>query len=214
MLYNGCGDKMKKFVYQEIAECYILNINELSACEYKTSFFEMSDERRKKCREYRFDDDKKRCIAADYLARKIIADKLNKSTAEIIFIKDKNGKPFVENEDIFFSISHSEDYVAVAVSEKIIGVDIEKIRPVKANTLSFFCSDADKMYILGDTEIKNGLIFEDCLERFFEVWTFKEAYFKCSGEGITKGAANITMADFDAHIEKFDAFVLCLYLEK
>ena len=176
-------------------QIYKLNIADLSADEYKSAFYKMSEERQQKCLSYRFDDDKKRCIAADFLVRTILCDNLNKNTDEIKIYTDENGKPYV-NENIHFNLSHSDKYVVAVVSDKTVGIDIEKIKSVKSNMLDYFCSEKDKKYILGEEKSTGENIPDYALERFFEVWTFKEAYLKCTGEGISKKAAVI---DFEAY---------------
>ena len=41
---------------------------------------------------------------------------------------DSLGKLYLKNNELFFNISHSHDYFAIAISSNEIGVDIEKIR--------------------------------------------------------------------------------------
>ena len=193
-------------------QIYMLNISDLSAEEYKAAFYDMSEERRKKCLDFRFDEDKRRCIAADYLIRTILAECLCKEKNEIKIYADENGKPYVK-ENIHFNLSHSENYVVAAVSYKVIGIDIEKIKPVKTNMIDYFCSLKDKKYILGEEKYAGTNIPATALERFFEVWTFKEAFLKCSGEGISKKAALINFEDYCKYQKTFDDYVLCVYIE-
>ena len=71
---------------------------------------------------------------------RVTADKLRSAGAGILinFIKekyniagdvkvDKFGKPYFEDTDIHFNISHSGCYVIAAVSDEDIGIDIQKI---------------------------------------------------------------------------------------
>lgn len=191
-------------------QIYKLNIADLSADEYKNAFYEMSEERQLKCLDYRFDEDKKRCIAADFLVRKILGDSLGKSAREIEIYTDENGKPYV-NEKMHFNLSHSGNYVVAVVADKPIGIDIEKIKSVKSNMLDYFCSEKDKAYILGEEKSVSENIPDSALIRFFEVWTFKEAFLKCTGEGISKRAAVIEFESYDKYQTAFDGFVLCVY---
>ena len=66
---------------------------------------------------------------------------------EIIF----NGKkPFLKNRQKYFSISHSEDFVALAFSDYDCSIDIEKIklRPfeVIAKRMNFKCNTLEEFY--------------------------------------------------------------------
>lgn len=193
-------------------QIYKLNIADLSADEYKSAFYKMSEERQQKCLSYRFDDDKKRCIAADFLVRKMLCESLDKNTDEIEIYTDENGKPYV-TESIYFNLSHSDKYVAAVVADKPVGIDIEKIKSVKSNMLDYFCSEKDKKYILGEEKSVCEDVPENALERFFEVWTFKEAFLKCTGEGISKKAAVIDFEAYEKYQTVFDGFVLCVFSE-
>ena len=193
-------------------QIYKLNISDLSADEYKAAFYLMPEERQRKCLDYRFGDDKKRCIAADFLIRKILCDILGKIPTEIKIYTGENGKPYV-NENIYFNLSHSAEYVVAVVADKPVGIDIEKIKPVKANMLDYFCTANDKKYILGEEKNEGENIPEAALERFFEVWTFKEAFLKCTGEGMSKKAALINFNAYDKYQTSFEGFMLCVYIE-
>lgn len=204
---------MERIFADSSMQIYKLNIAELSYEDYTKAFFVMSAERQKKCLDYRFDEDKKRCIAADFLVRKILGDSLGKSAREIEIYTDENGKPYV-NENIHFNLSHSDKYVALVVADKPVGIDIEKIKSVRLNLLDYFCSEKDKKYILGEEKSAGENIPDNALERFFEVWTFKEAYLKCTGEGISKKAVRINFDDYDKYLKTSDGFVLCVYMEQ
>jgi 4'-phosphopantetheinyl transferase len=75
-----------------------------------------------------------------------------------------------------------------AVYDSAIGVDIEKIRPVNVNVINKVCNKQELEYIYSGKEKMS--------ERFFEIWTFKEACFKRIGTGIT---------DFES-ISYFDSY--------
>lgn len=179
-------------------------ISSLGDGELEKAFFMMSDERKEKCLRYRFDDDKRRCIAADMLVRSFISEQTGIPAGELRFSCRSGGKPFAENADMFFSVSHSGNYVAAAFSEKgEVGADVECIHPVPPSVMRFFCSENDVSFIFGEGTLEdccgnsgNKLTDEKVLERFFRVWCFKEAYFKRTGEGIGRSSALISYADF------------------
>ena len=159
------------------------------------AFFVMSEERRKKCTEFKNPDDRKRCIAADMLAREVISEETGIPAEEIVFGTDGNGKPFVENGNVYFNVSHSAHYVAAAVSKECeVGIDVECFRPVSGSVTRYFCSEKDIRFIFGSspTETDKKITEPEILERFFRVWCFKEAYFKKTGEGIGKHACLIS----------------------
>lgn len=95
-------------------------------------------------------------------------------------IIDTNGKPILENHELEFNISHSENVVLIAVSRSSqIGIDIEKI----STTLELDSYRA----IFHESELKKfNQIFErkDSTE-FFKIWTHKEAISKALGIGLS-----------------------------
>ncbi len=59
-----------------------------------------------------------------YLTLYALTERIFSSSPKIIWAN--NGKPFYEDENIYFNISHSKDMIAVSISDtKQIGVDIE-----------------------------------------------------------------------------------------
>ena len=91
------------------------------------------------------------------------------------FIND-NGKPFIKNSKIYHNISHSHDYVITAISDKEIGIDIEKIRKTNSKTIERYATKKEKDYILSS---KN-----DIEKRIFEIFSLKEAYYKMNGTSL------------------------------
>ena len=80
-------------------------------------------------------------------------------------IKDENGKPFFEErEDIYFSLSHSGDYVMCALSNEPVGADIQKIRKMSAQMVS---------RIFTERELNE----EDPIS----LWCLKESFVKLKG---------------------------------
>lgn len=82
---------------------------------------------------------------------------------------DNNSKPILYGTNLSVSLTHSGEYVGCAVSEKPVGIDIEKIRSVKTTVINRVCSKAEVQFIKDYTD-------------FFTLWTLKEAYIKASGE--------------------------------
>ena len=93
-----------------------------------------------------------------------------------------NGKPvFLEHQEIHSNLSHSGNYVVCAVSQCEVGVDIEGNRSVRTSIENRFFSEEECRWVCeADGEKLHN-------ERFFRLWTLKEAYSKMTGEGISKG---------------------------
>ena len=156
------------------------NINNISDCDLYDWYNSMDSERKESVRKMLVSHKQKLRIAADHICREAISEFCGISPDDITFSANEYGKPYAVDLDVNFSISHSGDYVICAVSEKEIGADIEKIREIRPDVSERFASDSEAEYI---SSHKKGL---------FEVWTLKEAYFKCIGTGINKDIKNVS----------------------
>ena len=83
--------------------------------------------------------------------------------------RNENGKPHCER--YCFSISHSDELVAVAVSNSNVGIDIEKVK--KRRNISSL-----QKIIVGQNEGECGAL---SLEDLIRLWVKKEAKFKFDG---------------------------------
>lgn len=156
------------------------NINNIPDCDLHTWYNNMSESRKESTKKLLVPHKQKLKIAADHICRNAIAEFCGISPDGISFSENEYGKPHAVGLDVNFSISHSGDYVVCAVSEKEIGADIEKIREINPAVSKRFASESEANYI---SSHKNGL---------FEIWTLKEAYFKCIGTGIDSNIKNVS----------------------
>ncbi len=157
----------------------IININDITDAEYEYGYSLMSESKKQRVDRFRFTKDKKRTVAGELLARKMIAGYCGVKAEDIVFNQNRYSKPYAENLDVQFNISHSYDLVVCAVSNKPVGVDIEKVRELDDKVISFACTGEEYAYVN-----EKPLEKEEKLKCFFKIWTFKEAYFKCQGTGI------------------------------
>lgn len=174
-------------------------ISSITNDEFTRYYLLMNNEKQKKVAAYKNIDDKKRTIAGEILARKMISSFCNVFPEDVFFELGLHGKPYVKNLDVEFNISHSDEMVVCAISDKPVGIDVEMIRPIDTNILRILCTDVDLEYIFGNGTITNNIPcnFDDQqLCRFYEVWTAKEAYFKCVGTGI-KNLKSISMDELE-----------------
>ncbi len=107
---------------------------------------------------------KQQTIHAWKLLSELVEETFNKNINEFSFKYNLNGKP--EFDSFYVSISHSIDIVCVAISDYLIGIDVEKIRNLNnIETLKF--------------KLLNNYNVND--EKFFEYFTKKEAKVKAFG---------------------------------
>lgn len=113
----------------------------------------------------------KQSILGEYLLIKALNEKYNINYNNIKIIYNKNGKPYIYNNNIFFNISHSNDLVVCVLSDKLIGVDVEKVKNVNFSILNSFCTKEEKKFIRNSNSIIN----------IFKAYTEKEALLKMYG---------------------------------
>lgn len=99
-----------------------------------------------------------------------IKNSLGADASRLCFTKGENRKWFCEGFE--FSLSHSGDALAVAISDKPVGVDVERIRVKSADRLADF--------VLTESERAEYEKIADCErdEWLIRKWCAKEAIFK------------------------------------
>ncbi len=159
---------------------YKCNISDVTQSEFDVWFDAMSKERQSEVSRIVNKKQKSLKIASDFLCKKAISEFCGIAPEEIIFSKNKHGKPYADNVNAYFSVSHSADMVICCVSDEEIGIDIEKIKPFNPKAAERFATEEELKYIRSE---ENG---------FFEIWTLKEAYFKCIGTGLGSDIKNVS----------------------
>ena len=90
--------------------------------------------------------------------------------------RTKLGKPYFVDSPLHFSVSHTKNYVFVALSDKPIGIDAEELnRDIKLSL-------AEK--ILSPGEYAQYEKAADKRLALLKFWVLKEAAGKCTGEGL------------------------------
>ena len=93
---------------------------------------------------------------------------------------NKYGKPYLKDKctDTHFNISHSGEWVVLAIDTVPIGIDIQEITNADINIAKRFFSKEESEYIF-------SLSNENQIEAFFKLWSLKEAYVKAEGRGLS-----------------------------
>ena len=166
---------------------YQYNIRDLSDESYTHYYSLMSKEKERRVDRFRFEDDKKRTVVGEMLARQAISEWCGTAEESITFEIAEHGKPYAKDLNVEFNISHSADMVICVADANPVGIDIEKIRPVDLNTAKRIFSEKEIQYIFECSpkiENYNHYLNDAVLQRFFELWTKKEAYGKLVGMGL------------------------------
>ncbi len=130
------------------------------------------------------------------VSRRLMQRYLNEATGDELFSVRKNrfGKPFFENRNIHFSITHTRGVVAVAFSSEYEpGIDVEKVREL----------DIDEILgtIATDNERQRIIDSEKPFHEFFRLFTSKEAFLKAIGKGFSSDPRSINIDDMESRGE-------------
>ncbi len=143
----------------KIYACNINDWDDLSGLEF------LSDERKRRVERYMQPKDKVRCLVGGLLLYYALGHNTPPMYAEY-------GKPYFENERCF-NISHSGDYVVLALSDYTLGVDIEKVKPYSANVAEKCFTPPELDWLSENNDDKS----------FYKIWSAKESIMKATGRG-------------------------------
>lgn len=114
--------------------------------------------------------------------------------------RGEKGKPFIaDKENIFFNISHSGDYVVCAVSDREIGIDIEKRAKARMEVAGRFFHKREVLAL-------NALADDERNNLFYDYWSVKESFLKYIGTGLAR--------PLDSFLVQFSAGSISLYEEE
>ena len=131
----------------------------------------LDDKRRSRIRRLRVPLKRAQCVAAGLLLTKM----LGKNGTAPLLTYGENGKPYLaDNPDTYFSITHSDKWVFLAVADCEIGIDAQMPRKVCPRLAARSTSPEELAWVKENTE-----------PNFTRLWTMKEAYLKYTGTGLT-----------------------------
>ena len=130
----------------------------------------VSPARRAKIAALRRTGDRENALLAAAAVRYLAVRALGRGNGDLHFAAAAEGKPYlVGAPDFCFSIAHTDGAVAVAVSPTAVGADIERLREAPRGVAERFFTPEEQAYCAGADD------------RFFEVWTRREAQAKRTG---------------------------------
>lgn len=145
---------------------------------------------RRRYAQFDLEDRRREFLWARLLVRRVLAFFLNKDMRDLNFSYQDNGKPFLENSEVHFNLSHTDGLIACSVAQRRLGIDVEKMVKEKSAAkrryplVTRFFSTAEKEFILSQDPASQSTAF-------FRIFTLKEARIKASGEGLS-----LPLADF------------------
>ena len=152
-------------VFDDMTQCGLEEVERLKHC--------VSAQRRDQAMQYSHVFGQYCCMKAYEILQELLNEVANNGE-ELKFLYNKYGAPYLQNGP-YFSISHCKAGIAVAVSEKPIGIDIEAVRTPKEGLVYKTMNAEEYASIMADAS-------QDWA--FIRLWTRKEAYLKMKGTGI------------------------------
>lgn len=137
--------------------------------------------RLQKMQAYRKPEDRMRCLAGWFLMVHFLGRdrKLDESSLSY----GPHGKPSLL-QGPYFNLSHSGNYVLLALDTFSVGVDVEVWRPESYRKLANACFHPKEI----------GQMEEDCSAKtFFDLWVLKESYVKMLGCGLSMDLASFCL---------------------
>ena len=130
---------------------------------------------------FRSEQLRRRYIARRGQLRELLAQYTRHTPVSIRYICNDFGKPFLEDSDLEFNISHSANVCIVTIGHgRELGCDVEQRNP------TFPSADTARAFFApGEVRAFEMLERSRQVEAFFNCWTRKEAYIKACGYGVS-----------------------------
>lgn len=163
--------------------------NHPTRAEVDRLFDLLSKDERDRALAFRFDCDRRRYVGCRGWLREFLGAYLECDPQLLGFRYSERGKPHVADEatGLCFNISHSADLACIIIGRGgKVGVDVEEIRPFESLIeVARFFLPADEVERLKHSSEDNAT------QRFFQLWTSKEALLKATGEGLVDDLPNV-----------------------
>lgn len=153
-----------------------ININNLSNIDEKNLLKHLGEDEIQKAKSFAFERLKRNFLIRRFYLRAILSNYTGEKKKKIEYVLNDFKKPFLlNNPNIYFNVSHSENMILVAIADQLIGVDVEKI--VKTDVENLF------PFVFSREEEKNIPLLNK-IEYFYNIWCIKESYLKYIGIGL------------------------------
>lgn len=144
--------------------------------------------------------DAENSLIGEILAKSAIKKIFGIPIAKQEFSLGEHGKPYLKDfPNIHFNISHSGEYVVCCVSDKPIGIDIQKIGKYNPGVAKKVCNEKELK------EIEESV---DKAAEFTKLWAQKEAVLKRDGTGFANKDVKNCLDGEKTEVEKIGDYYL------
>lgn len=178
---------------------YFEDISTVTQRQYRHWLSLLPEFRRNKALGYRRYEDSLRCVIAYLLLWRALEEETDSTLPPPEFRYNENGKPYLKYATKtltkpFFNLSHTDDFVACALSEQEIGVDVQRKIDWSPELAHHICT-AFELRLFE----KSSWSDEDKSLQLTQLWTLKESYLKAIGTGLAEEPGKL---DFSAFLSK------------
>lgn len=170
---------------------YLPNFSEIQP--YLVEF--LNSQELKKTKRFYKEIDRNRFIIYRSILKLVLGAYTNLNVKNIHLDYDFNKKPYLASHPwLHFNLSHSEDFAAIAVSRRKVGLDIEYM----SKDFNFTSMLPD---VFDDEETTIIQKANDKKNTFYTLWTRKEAFVKALGKGIDEDFKYIPCLDGEYNVD-------------
>jgi 4'-phosphopantetheinyl transferase len=158
----------------------------------------------------------RRIEAGRSILRSTLAAYLKCQPSQLLFVLGRTGKPELahpwERSGLEFNLSHSGDWLLLAVARRSVGIDIERrVWLDDYEAVGRTCFAQEELFLLRAAHRARQR------DVFYRLWTRKEAWGKATGEGLVPGAPSVTPSFPDgwsgAELASLPGYAAALVLE-
>ena len=164
------------FLHEKSEAMHIFLSEDIWDFDLAAALDEVSEQRREQALKFKHELGRRLCVLAYQLLKRGL-NEVYGIKENPIFEYNEHGKPsIVGHPEICFNLSHCKEAAICAVSDQMVGVDVESVRSY---------NDSLVRYTMNDDEVCQIESAEDRAVAFIRLWTMKEAALKLTGTGIS-----------------------------
>lgn len=161
-------------INESLPALYVVKVKELNSDEFNFLLNFADDYIKNRVKNLNLKNKKYSMVVANVLRKFLVFKHFSIPFEKQKIDFNESGKPYLNNQECYFNVSHSDDYVACVLAKTQIGVDIQKISKNKEKVSKFVFDKA--------TNEKVNKAENQDLE-FTKQWAKLESYLKSKGTG-------------------------------
>ena len=186
-------------IFPELGEAavHVWQLDLMAVPDPKSCMTDFSQEELARAESTKYDTAFRQFVLTRYALRSLLGHYLAVAPNSIFFDKTPSGKPFLRTGNgaapLVFNVAHSHERTLLAIAQTgLLGVDVEHV-----NTQRDALKVAQRFFAHEEIAAMEELDAQERIDRFYALWTGKEAYVKALGEGLRFALDNFTLKQGD-----------------